>query len=325
MPLDAAIPFWIMNWLWLPAPVLAVTMLPLVFPDGHLPSAKWRPVVATTAIGASLLIAAFVIDAWPRVAWTAQDAPLVPTAMIAVGGLLVGASAVASLTALVLRWRAADALHRRQFQPAGVTAGLLALAGVATYPWQQVWAPTILVAFGALLVAYSLAVARYRLHDLDPVLGRAAVAAIVALLVAAVYAVVVVAASTFVGLAVENRVLPLVAVAAVALLIEPVRRRARLLVDRVLYRADTAPKCSPSWRPGPARRRTPMRSTSTCSGPPETSAASLTMAATWSSLREHAGQSWDLNCPPVAGPPADHLDTCHFVCLAPVARQGDWG
>jgi two-component system, NarL family, sensor kinase len=107
---------------------------------------------------------------------------------------------------------------------------------VVTYPWQQVWIPAILVSFNLLLVVYALAVARYRLHDLEPALGRAAIAGAVSLLVAAVYATIVVGAGAAIGRRVDSRLLPLAAVAAVALLIEPVRRAARQLVDRVLFR-----------------------------------------------------------------------------------------
>ncbi|MGH9136190.1 MAG: sensor histidine kinase [Acidimicrobiales bacterium] len=239
LPLDASIPLWVMNWLWVPAPVLAVTMLPLVFPDGRLPSRRWRPVVAAAAAGAAMLVVAFVVDAWPTGDWTAEDDPAVSAVLTAVGGLTVLAAAVASLVALALRWRHADAAHRRQFQPVGLTAALLALVAVATYPWQQVWVPAVLLAFVALLVAYGLAVARYRLHDIEPFLGRAAVAAILSVMVAAVYAVVVIGVGGLAGRPFDNVLLPIVAVAVVALLIEPARRRARRLVDRLLYRADT--------------------------------------------------------------------------------------
>jgi two-component system, NarL family, sensor kinase len=42
LPLDAALLVLVMNFLWVPAPVLMITILPLVFPDGRLPSRRWR-------------------------------------------------------------------------------------------------------------------------------------------------------------------------------------------------------------------------------------------------------------------------------------------
>ncbi|HEX6027079.1 MAG TPA: hypothetical protein VFZ00_34085, partial [Solirubrobacter sp.] len=69
LPLDASVPLWLMSWSWVPAPVLAIAILPLVFPDGRLPSARWRPVVGVAAAGAGLLMVAFGIDAWPTADW----------------------------------------------------------------------------------------------------------------------------------------------------------------------------------------------------------------------------------------------------------------
>ncbi|MPZ95505.1 MAG: hypothetical protein GEU96_11515 [Propionibacteriales bacterium] len=235
LPLSASIPLWVMGWLWVPAPVLAVTMLLLVFPDGHLPSPRWRPVVATAAAGALLLIVAFGIDGWPSAAWTTEDTPVVVLALMAAGGLAVAGAALASTIALASRWRHSDATQRQQFRTVGVAAVGFAVVSIATYPWQPVWIPAVLVTFNALIVVYAVAVARYRLHDLEPMLGRGAVAAILSVLVAAVYLLIVVGAGGAVGRGVDNVLLQLVAVGVVALLIEPARRKTRQLVDRLLY------------------------------------------------------------------------------------------
>lgn len=240
LPLGAAVALWAMGWLWVPAPVLAITMLPLVFPDGRLPGPAWRPVVAIAAAGAAALMVGLGIDGWPTADWAPEDTPAPLQALIAVGGLGVLTATVAGFVAMAMRWRHADPSRRSQFRVVGAAAATLALLGIATYPWQQVWVPVILVAFHGLLVAYALAVARYRLHDLEPVLGRAAVAAILSVLVAAIYVVIVVGVGSLVGRGVDSTWLPLAAVGVVALLIEPARRRARRLVDRLLYgrRAD---------------------------------------------------------------------------------------
>jgi two-component system, NarL family, sensor kinase len=37
---------WFADWLWAPAYGIAVTFLPLLFPDGRLPSRRWWPVAA---------------------------------------------------------------------------------------------------------------------------------------------------------------------------------------------------------------------------------------------------------------------------------------
>jgi hypothetical protein len=34
---------WVASWIWVPAAAPALTLLPLIFPDGRLMSARWRP------------------------------------------------------------------------------------------------------------------------------------------------------------------------------------------------------------------------------------------------------------------------------------------
>ncbi|MFL1376589.1 sensor histidine kinase [Nocardiopsis protaetiae] len=237
MPLDASVPLWIMSWLWVPVPVLAITVLPLVFPDGRPPPGRgWRAVPVLAAAGGAALVAAGMRDSWPTADWTVDETPPEVVVLTGVGWLLVLAASITALVALGMRWYRSEGERARQFQVVGVTAGALALTMAGTSPWPQVWTPAGLVAFIALLAAYALAAARYRLHDLEPVLGRAAVAAVLSVLVAAVYLAVVVGVGRLVGQGTENTLLPLVAVGAVALLIEPARRRTRRLVDRALYR-----------------------------------------------------------------------------------------
>lgn len=229
-PSDALALLVVTGWLWVPAAVLAVAVLPLVFPDGHLLGPRWRTVLVLAAIGTVMLMVGFANE-------PAEGQPTPPglLALTLAGAAAVLVATSASFVALMIRWRRADAAERHQFRVVGITAAVDALVIIAVYPWQQIWVPAVHVTFNALIIAYALAVARYRLHDLEPVLGRAAVAAILSALVAAVYLVVVVGAGRLVSYRVESTWLPLVAVGAVALLVEPVRRRARRLVDRVLY------------------------------------------------------------------------------------------
>jgi two-component system, NarL family, sensor kinase len=72
-------------------------------------------------------------------------------------------------------------------------------------------------------------------HHLDPFLGRAAVATILAAGITVAYVGIVVGIGALIDLRGESTLLPLIAVAVVAVLIEPARRRARRLVDRLLY------------------------------------------------------------------------------------------
>lgn len=236
LPLSASVPLWVMNWLWVPQVVLIVGILPLIFPDGRLPGPRWRVAPWLTGLGAVALLAATIIDGWPTSTWGVDDTPVIVSALFAVGGLALAPAVAFGLAALVVRWRRAEGPDRDPFRIVGVAAAVLAVTVVTTYPWQQVWIPAALAAMYLLLAAYALAAARYRVHDLEPVLGRAAVAAVLSLLVAGVYVAIVVGIGSLVGRRFDDPVLPLVAVAVVALSVEPVRRRLRAMVDRLLYR-----------------------------------------------------------------------------------------
>lgn len=237
LPWDAALLQLLIGTLWVPAATFAMTLLLLVFPDGHLPGRRWRWAAVTAVAGTSLLMLALGSSVWPTSTMPeSADPSPVEAALFAAGAAGVLVAAVAGLAAVVLRWRRADTEHRWPFRIVAVTAAVCAVVGTALYPWQSIWIPTVLVAFNVLFVAYALAVARYRLHDLEPVLGRASVGAILTVGVAAVYLTIVVGAGSLVGRGFDDPLLPLIAVGVVALLIEPTRRRARRLVDRLLYR-----------------------------------------------------------------------------------------
>lgn len=234
LPLDAAIPLLLMNVLWAPS-ALATIMLLLVFPDGRLPGPGWRWTIWVAGAGAVLLVVANAIDAWPTVDWsTWEDGPPVLGVLFAAGGACALCVVIAGIVGFAVRWRRSDG-ERSRFRVLGGAIGVFALVTVVLYPWQAVWTPTVHIAFLLLLLTYALAITRFGLHDLEPVLGKGAVAALLSAAFAAIYLAVVVGFGRLVGAGVDDPLLPLLAVALIALLFDPARRRIRRLVDRVLY------------------------------------------------------------------------------------------
>ena len=43
------------SWIWVGGFVPLLTLVPLLYPDGHLPGPRWRPWVVTSAAGMVLL------------------------------------------------------------------------------------------------------------------------------------------------------------------------------------------------------------------------------------------------------------------------------
>lgn len=206
LPLDAALLGMLLSTVWVPPVVLLITMLPLLFPDGRLPGRGWRWVVAAAAVGTVLVVLGFVVVTWPTVGRDEPTVAGVPAegVLVVPGGLMVLVAAAASVVALLMRWHRSEDAQRRQFHAVAAAVAALVVVATATYAWWAVWVPATLVATTVLMVVYALAAARYRLHDLEPVLGRTAVGAMLALLVAAVYVVVVVGVGALVGRGVEN-------------------------------------------------------------------------------------------------------------------------
>jgi two-component system, NarL family, sensor kinase len=243
LPLDASVPMWASTWLWLLAAVPAITLLLLIFPTGAPPSPRWRWVAPVAVTGTITMVVAYAIETWPTSTVVIQmrgqvsERP-VATAIASAAGVLVVIGAVASVASLVARWRAADEAERHRIRPMAFTGTGLIVVFVVTFPWQWLWIPAGMVALWIFLGAYALGVVRYRLHDLDVVVNRAVVAAVLAAGGTAAYLAVVVSAGAIAGRGRESTLVPLLAAAVVAVGFEPARRRTRQLVDRLLYGRD---------------------------------------------------------------------------------------
>lgn len=234
LPLGASVPLLLMNVLWVPVAILA-TLLLAYFPDGELPGPRWRWVPATAVAATVLLMAATAVDAWPTSDWSdLAGAPSLLAPLFWVGGLAAAAVVAGGVAAFVRRWWTSGR-ERRRFEVVGAVLVIAAVLGVLTYPWPRIWMPLVHVGFAVFLLAYGAAISRYRLHDIEPVLGKGAVVTAVSALAVAAYLGIVVGLGHLVGARTGDPVLALVAVAVTALLVAPTGTLVRRGVDRVLY------------------------------------------------------------------------------------------
>jgi two-component system, NarL family, sensor kinase len=243
VPLDAMVPLWLTSWLWVPAAVAFFTLTVALFPDGRYPGPGWRWIGPVALTGATLVGTAYAIVAWPSATMpmTLNEQPLDTTltrTLVLVGGPLVVLAVAGTIGSLVVRWRMATGEQRQQLRAVVIAGGAMALLMTGLWPWQVLWIPISLVAMWAFLGTYAIAIARYRLHDLDIALNRAVVATVLAALVTLAYLVIVIGVGSLVDRGSERQLLPLAAVGVVAVLFEPARRRVRRLVDRLLYGRD---------------------------------------------------------------------------------------
>jgi signal transduction histidine kinase len=159
----------------------------------------------------------------------------------AIGFALVLGCVVCGGVTLVLRYRRSVGEERLQMKwitwAATIAALELATEFIPSNPISQLTAPT---AVGVLVVAISVALLRHRLFDIDVVIERTLVFAILTAVVVGGYLLIVVGIGSALGDS-PNVGLPLVATAIVALGFSPLRQRVQSAVDRWLFGARSNP------------------------------------------------------------------------------------
>jgi hypothetical protein len=247
---------WVAYWTWL-LNVPALAALLLLFPDGRLPSPRWRVVpwllgVSFGGVTVWTMLQPGTIDLVVlTIPSPAGVAALGDPAIKALGnapGILVLVlalvGAVACALAPLVRRRRAGPTERQQLKWLAFVAGSSGVAGVTGFLLAGFDAATfvggllLLLAFAGVVVgipvAVGFAILRYRLYDIDRVINRTLVYGLLTALLGAIYAgVVLIAGQGFGGLGTQP---PSWAVAsatlAVAALFQPARRRIQQAVDR---------------------------------------------------------------------------------------------
>ena len=237
---------WISNWVW-PIAVSTLIFLLLLFPDGHLRSRRWRPIAWLIAVtGVALVLAAL---AGATVNWNTPLSNADPTTQGGVLGVLITIPFVlaivtwplafaAAFVSVVLRYRHSSGEERLQLKWFVTAAGLVVISFAAqilsgsTTPVWIVVATSLATIF--LYVSIAVAILKYRLYEIDLVIGKAVVFAVLAAFITAVYIGLVVGVGATVGSS-RSPLLSAIAAAIVAVAFQPVRERARRLANRVVY------------------------------------------------------------------------------------------
>jgi hypothetical protein len=239
---------WLSSWIWVGGLGLVV-FLDLLFPNGRLPSARWRWFSRFTAI--VLLPAAILAALSPGLILSSTlRNPLgiegLPNSSKAIEAFMYGLVVVGA-SSMLARLRHAGTIERQQIKWFAY-ATVLVISGVilknVVYPVVGVkwvwWVGLILTAVGVVSspVAMGIAIFRYRLYEIDILINRTLVyAPLTALLVVLYFVVIVVLQSVFVALTGEQSTLAVVAsTLLIAALFTPLRRRIQSFIDRRFYR-----------------------------------------------------------------------------------------
>jgi signal transduction histidine kinase len=223
----------------------------LLFPDGHLPSRRWRVAAWVPALAAALLLVTDVLRPGALNAPFAMVSnPLgipatrgVMNAINNVGWALVPISLALGAASLLVRLSRARDLERRQLElvvaVGAIVAIVICLDMCTWFIWPhgglQIRMAVIGVSFAAFPLAAGVAILRYRLYDIDVVVNRTLVYMTLTVLLAVAYAAAALVFGTALGRG--SAWTTAGATLAVALCFRPLRRRIQDAVDRRFNRA----------------------------------------------------------------------------------------
>ena len=232
-----------------PALFIGVTAIAFVFPDGRLPSPRWRW-IATVAVASFFSLIVVSLFGAERYSEKFQDVPsplpALPESVISVPFMISGLGALSALVAAALavrtRMKRSAGVERLQMKWLAYAASLVPAAVVLSVLENSITGKeglatdigTVLV-LTAIPVAIGIAVMRYRLYEIDRLINRTLVYVTLSAALAAIFGVVSLSLGVVIGSG--STLATAAATLAVALVFGPLRSRVQVLVDRRFDRA----------------------------------------------------------------------------------------
>ena len=182
---------WVAAWIWVIPAVALMTLLPLLFPDGHLLSPRWRLAVLLALGAMAVQIGSIVLATQPL-------GPLPPTQnpapyferigpRMSVGYVLQLAAVSVAVTSAVVRFRRARGDERQQLKWVAYATFFLPFSAAAGF--SGIFLGQLLLIAAAFFAAAAIAIAilRYRLYEIDVIINRTLVYGALSAVLAGVY------------------------------------------------------------------------------------------------------------------------------------------
>jgi hypothetical protein len=239
---------WFSSWSWTLWLYVPTTFLLLLFPDGRLPSPRWRPVAWCAAFGIIGFVAGYALQPGPLEDYPqivnpyGVDSPILDAIAVA-GTILAGTSMLASAVSLIGRMRRAGSVERQQIKwlaYGGVlVVGAVFVGGVIAIWSEEVGISLIIIGLLGVPIFTGVAIARYRLYDIDFLINRTLVYGSLTVMLVALYLGGVVELQRLLSPVVggSNGLATVASTLAIAALFNPLRRRVQAFVDRRFYRS----------------------------------------------------------------------------------------
>ena len=244
---------WIDSWLWV-VHVGLFAFLGLVFPDGRLPTPRWRPFAWLVGIAVVVGAIADAFSPGPVGGIYAIRNPLGIEGAPNLSGpveVLMFSLTLAAVASVLVRLRRATGVERQQIKWFAYAAAVAAVGAIISYVvsdaldvwwlhWEVGFVGTV-IGLAGLPVALGVAVVKYRLHDIDLIINLTLVYGILTAVLAGVFELNVVALqhALLVLAHVEESPLAYFATALVmAALFDPLKRRIDAFVECRFFRRE---------------------------------------------------------------------------------------
>jgi hypothetical protein len=250
------------EWSFVPV-FAALGFMLLLFPSGRLPSPRWRPFAWLALLATALAMIGFVVHprlvvlpapggeslAFPNPLGIRSLGPVLSTVLIGTLnslGVLDTVLLAVAFASLVIRYRSSGREVRQQIKwitlaaVAGAvcqTAALLAIAATGSASNPVTFTAFVVVPVIALFgipAIITLAILKHGLYQIDVIINRAVMYGLLSAALTAVYVGIVVGIGTLAGYA-GGPLLTAAAALAIAVLFQPLRRRAQLVANRIVY------------------------------------------------------------------------------------------
>jgi hypothetical protein len=257
LPLGAELA-WLTEWIWAPGFGIILVFLPLLFPDGHLPSRRWRGVGWLGGLSIGLICVLTSIVLWPERGpallqlegfggeveeWRSAISEWV----LQLGGPMLLVAGLGAVISLFVRFRRARGDERQQIKwfasAAALTLAWILVAEVIVAEQQPggIVALSGLLVIASIPVATGIAILRYRLYDIDLIINRTLVYGSLTVMLALLYFGGVSAIQALFGALTGQEKQPQLAIVVstlvIAALFNPLRRRIKSFIDRSFYRS----------------------------------------------------------------------------------------
>jgi hypothetical protein len=241
---------WFASWSWTLLVYVPTSFLLLLFPDGRLPSPRWRPVAWCAVLGLIGFVAGTALNPgpledFPRIMNPyGVDSPILGAVAVA-GVILAAASMVASAVSLIVRTRRAGRVERQQIKwlayGGALAVGAIFVGSVISTIWSaDVGIALISIGLLGVPIFTGVAITRYRLYEIDIVINRTLVYGSLTLLLALVYFGGVTATQaifrTLSGQEQQPQLAIVISTLVIAALFNPLRGRIKAFIDRRFYR-----------------------------------------------------------------------------------------